>query len=156
MDNTNKNCSNDAIGTEIDCGCKKINPVLSFSEKMRSMNAVQSDVRDSDSTGEHTGVAQDVIPSILKNIKIFYGMIASLVVFIILGFWIIKLEINALRHECLNVVPSRTLDIQNYGIIVDKSEFQNVLFSKSKISRRAKRESHTRKSFQEEVSAFIS
>ena len=148
--------SHDKIEIKSECDSKTVNQNQTYSKGMCSLDSDNDDVGDTNATYKYKNNEQDthVLSSIQTNIKILYGIITTLVLFIILGLWIIKMEVNTLRNECLGAVPTRTLDIQNYGIIVDKIDFQNVLFASSQ-NKRTKRESHLRKSLQKEVS-FIS
>lgn len=81
---------------------------------------------------------QRVILDFKRNVKILYGVIGLLVVFITIGLWIIQNEMNSIRKECSMTVP-RTLDIHNYGVVFNNSE--NKFYSKHKRNRRRKRES---------------
>jgi hypothetical protein len=94
------------------------------------------------------------LSQIRTNIKILYGLLITIVTFFIILLWILQNQIHSLRNECLKVVPTRRLDIQNYGIIFDKSNFQSKLYLRMKRNRRMKRESGNYSYSHKEVSSM--
>ncbi|XP_053405689.1 collagen alpha-1(X) chain-like isoform X2 [Mercenaria mercenaria] len=152
---TDKNCFSDRIMPVFNCDCYGEKKVGKCSSGVNSA-AVRTSVGGSfvSQNIEKEALNTQILLSKFKtSINILYGVIAILIFIIILGIWTLQNEVNAIRNECLNAVPRRTLDIYNYGYIFNKSESKNKLLSIPQRNRRVKRESqdYIQKTLEKEI-----